>query len=183
MNEISNYWKKRDGYTLIEAGYLVLGMPPKSPEIDLPYEVLKAIEDIRNIIKTISIDEYTKIESGNDFISRNVVVNFATYYGVTDFFKDDPLVQKSLITFGNSPNEKQVISDHEPSNKFDLQQLKSWNDFEAKTLNAINKYPQWSAEKTISKSGNLMEWLALEIKSDTREAEIIKRFLTEKFKI
>jgi hypothetical protein len=57
-----------------------------------------------------------------------------------------------------------------------------WGKFSGLTIHAIQAYPDWAAnQRIIQKSGNLQDWLTTVIKTDHREAEIIKKILSDLF--
>lgn len=56
-----------------------------------------------------------------------------------------------------------------------------WKKLSAATLNAVESYPQWKAseDRKIQKSGNLSDFLNNVIGLNTREAEIVKKILSD----
>lgn len=59
-----------------------------------------------------------------------------------------------------------------------------WRSLARKTRRAIDEYPRWRrGEKGVQKTGNLRDWLRDTIDADSREAEIIKKVLSEIHKI
>jgi hypothetical protein len=100
MSEIHKFWKNRDGYTFFEAAYLALDMPPRpAEEKEHPLEVIRAVDDIKKTIKDYYPADFPVIESGERGISKLLVVVFAEHYGITNFFKDDPLRERALALF------------------------------------------------------------------------------------
>ena len=57
-----------------------------------------------------------------------------------------------------------------------------WQKLEALAVRAINEFTDWAeGQKKIQKSGNLDSWLTSTIGANTREAELIKKILSEHF--
>jgi len=57
-----------------------------------------------------------------------------------------------------------------------------WNGLSKLASQAVNDYPNWkSTQKRIQKTGNLQDWLTNDIQADNREAEIIKKILSDFF--
>jgi hypothetical protein len=88
-----------------------------------------------------------------------------------DLFEAYQAVSNKLAEYeqsGNSPST--------------LEQCNSWSDFKQKAEYAIEEFPKWKKTQwKIRKTGNLQEWLTDTIDASPREAEIIKKFLTELF--
>ncbi len=57
-----------------------------------------------------------------------------------------------------------------------------WGKLSGLACHAIQAYPDWKAnQRKIQKTGNLQDWLTIVIKADSREAEIIKKILSDFF--
>ena len=57
-----------------------------------------------------------------------------------------------------------------------------WRSVEQKTRHAIGEYTEWRASvRTVQKTKNLQEWLTDSIGADNREAEVIKKVLSDYF--
>ena len=58
-----------------------------------------------------------------------------------------------------------------------------WQKFEALAVKAVNEFPNWGkTQNKIQKTGNLQTWLTSVIGADNREADLIKKVLSEFFK-
>jgi len=58
-----------------------------------------------------------------------------------------------------------------------------WNRLETIAAKTIKQFPAWrDSQSKIQKSGNLQHWLTATIGADTREAEILKKILSDSFK-
>jgi hypothetical protein len=58
----------------------------------------------------------------------------------------------------------------------------AWLEFSGLAIKVINQYPDWrKTQKKVQKTGNLQDWLTKTIGANNREAEILKRFLSEAF--
>lgn len=61
-----------------------------------------------------------------------------------------------------------------------LSQNTYWNRFEQLANTAIANYPAWrKTQRKVQKTGNLSHWLVQTIGADTREAEILKKILSD----
>lgn len=60
-----------------------------------------------------------------------------------------------------------------------------WVQFEGLVMEAVDQYPMWAAasNRKIQKTGNLHDWLTKTIGATGREAEIIKKVLTDLFNL
>lgn len=106
---INEIWRPRGSwedivrpYTLLEAGYLVNGLNPRSPNEDQPAEVLKVIRDMKRDLKndpmknwftyqhlgSISISD--EISPDNIYVNAMFIQKWAHHYGITDFFGELP---------------------------------------------------------------------------------------------
>jgi len=57
-----------------------------------------------------------------------------------------------------------------------------WGNFEALAVKAVNEFPNWvKAQSKIQKTGNLQTWLTSGIGADNREADLIKKILSDFF--
>lgn len=57
-----------------------------------------------------------------------------------------------------------------------------WQRFEGIACKALNEYPAWKQDqKKIQKTGNLQTWLTSSISADNREADLIKKILSDFF--
>ena len=58
-----------------------------------------------------------------------------------------------------------------------------WQRLKSKAEQSINDFPTWSAQQTkVQKTGNLQYWLTDTIGANEREAEIIKKVLSDIYK-
>lgn len=64
----------------------------------------------------------------------------------------------------------------------DLTNSVSWVEFNRLVSTAVNEYPAWSrGQRKVQKSGNLQEWLTGIIGASNREAELIKKIMSDFF--
>jgi hypothetical protein len=69
------------------------------------------------------------------------------------------------------------------SNPIGVTQSKYWNRLEKLADKAIHDFPSWSQkQRKIQRTGNLQGWLGGDIGADNREAEILKKILSDLFK-
>jgi len=63
-----------------------------------------------------------------------------------------------------------------------LQKCKYWQQLQEQAMKAIDAFPSWSKQQhTIQKTGNFQDWLVKEIGANNREAEILKKILSDIF--
>jgi len=63
-----------------------------------------------------------------------------------------------------------------------LLQSDYWLELEERAVRAVSDFPSWSAtQRKIQKTGNLQDWLTKTIGADNREAEILKKILSDIF--
>ena len=73
-------------------------------------------------------------------------------------------------------------SDEAPLPKL-AEQSKAWHDLEQKAQLAVTTYPNWrQGQRTVHKSKNLHDWLLKSIGADNREAEFLKKVMSDIFK-
>lgn len=89
----------------------------------------------------------------------------------TPRFDKFPCFNLELLTSNESPDQgRQSL----------LSKSEYWTAFSHKAELACAEYPSWSeGQCKIRKTGNLQEWLVKTIKLKEREAEIVKKVLTE----
>jgi hypothetical protein len=70
----------------------------------------------------------------------------------------------------------------QPLSDTDLSYSTYWNKLQGLSKLAIREYPGWrKTVKGVQKTGNLQEWLTSVVGADNREAEIIKKVLSDFF--
>jgi hypothetical protein len=69
-----------------------------------------------------------------------------------------------------------------PGNSLSLRESPYWKKLKSKAERAILEYPNWRKEqKRVQKTSNLQDWLVETIEANTREAEILKKVLSDLF--
>ena len=69
------------------------------------------------------------------------------------------------------------------SDKALLAGSENWERMRSLACRAISSFPVWSkSQRKVQKTGNLQDWLVNEIQADNREAEFIKKVLTDIYK-
>ena len=82
-----------------------------------------------------------------------------------------------------SPTEEPKAIRTAGNDRSAVTQSEYWQKLKNLAELAIERYPTWKQDqKKIQKSGNLQDWLVDEIGADSREAEIIKKVLSDLFK-
>jgi len=188
MANISKIWKNRSGYTLSESAYIILDINPKPPGEPIPYEVSKVILDIEQaLINYAPNDDYQSIKNGKTGLSKVWLMAISESFGITDFFKNDPLMPKALALLGQDKEEEKQLQTSELSElkptTSPLDDLSTWQDFKKKSEQAIDKYPEWKAKQTRKIQKSHLDDFIKPITSNTREIEFIKKLLSEKYNL
>lgn len=106
-------------------------------------------------------------------------IDIADWKDLYDNLKEkyDSLVKTNSALSQQLEHHKAPISDETKA-----AQSEYWKKLEQLADKAINAFPAWSQQqRKIQKTGNLKDWLKKDIGADDREAEILKKVLTELF--
>lgn len=96
----------------------------------------------------------------------------------------DVLVKKyrQLLEEHTQLLESQIQNNSANKDKTSIIKSSYWRRLEAMALEAIDEYPSWKRQqRKVQKTGNLQDWLTETIGADNREAEIIKKVLSDCF--
>jgi hypothetical protein len=174
----------------------VLGVPYEQCKVDKK----NLEENYKHIKKILELDVMAGLINP-DYIKEGVNNYQCEYFkpkSIIDWgLSKDIKVERKLINAINKavPNDNLIESTQVKNTKNPLQELESWKEFEAKALLVLEAYPEWiKNEQHISLAGNIPDWIKKTIdetaieskkitKCTTREVEVIKKFLTEKYNI
>jgi len=131
----------------------------------------------RNSHSDISADAYRTLKADRDALKIRINNAIESYSSLRDEKKaieaERNLLQKKLDGI-SLPNKE--------TNNSALSNSLYWGTLNELANHAIKAYPSWKEKQIkVQKSGNLQEWLTTVIKADNREAEIIKKILSDFF--
>jgi hypothetical protein len=148
-------------------------------EVELPNEKPKFLfDDIeRNSRSDITIESYQALLADRDALKLRI--------------------DKAVISFADLRNEKLTVENEleevkkqlsmcnhikTPKNSDELSANGYWIELTNLATKAINEYPIWkSKQRRVQKTGNLQDWLVNDCNASNREAEILKKILSDKF--
>jgi len=120
------------------------------------YQSLKADREALKLRVDNSIVEYKKLRSEKEAVEKELLA-----------------VKAGLSKFDGM--EKQGVSDVLEKNRY-------WNTLMALATRVISEYPTWrEKQRKVQKSGNLQDWLVNDCKANNREAELLKKILSDEY--
>ena len=123
----------------------------------------------------INADSYRSLKAERDALQRRVdkaVKEFVTLR------KDKETIEADRDRLKLLAIESTGLS--QDTNDFELTKSKSWNELNRLVKLAVTDYPNWKGnQRKVQKSGNLQDWLTGTIGANNREAEIIKKILSD----
>lgn len=189
------HWSKATYWAIEEAIALALGKEPTvvnsfslKPHInesafaqhyfrtlDLAYRALHWQQLVNPISPAMFLEWALKNELP---VSKELIKLVESRGGIIADFKDqyDELLDQNL---SDSCDGKDAMDDTLCSL---AEQNKYWSGLEAKAKRAIREFPEWEQrQRRVRKTGNLQSWLTDIIGVDAREAEILKKALSDQF--
>jgi hypothetical protein len=131
----------------------------------------------RNTHTAISVDSYRALKADNDALQSRVEKAIESYKALQEKCRTIESERDALQKLVNQYNPTTEHSDNSA-----LSKSQYWNELSKLASIAINAYPSWKeGQRKIQKSANLHDWLTSVIKADNREAEIIKKILSDFF--
>ncbi len=125
----------------------------KRSNIDLPSELVAQVE-ARGIIIADWKDSYDKLKERYDLLAKKL---------------EQVLEEYKQIKAANNAEQAMMKSDY-------------WQEFRWKALKMVNEYSDWEKrQRKVQKTGNLQEWIRDTFDVDNREAEILKKVLSDFF--
>jgi hypothetical protein len=123
-------------------------------------------------------DLSTPFESRNFSFSPSDLIDWAT--------SKKFLLPKEIIEIAPQNISEEVINtdDYTINEELDLTKSPHWIDFKNKVHIAISQYPTWkkSLTRKFNKTNALTDWVQETTKANTREAELIKKILSDFYK-
>lgn len=148
-------------------------------EAEFPNEKpLFLFDDIeRNSRKEITIEVYQALLADRDALKLRVEKAKTAY---TELRNEKTIVENELEEVKKQLNECSRIK--APKNSDELSTNNYWIELTNLAIKVINEYPKWKIDKRrVQKSGNLQDWLVNDCNASNREAEILKKILSDKF--
>lgn len=131
----------------------------------------------RNSHTAISTESYRALTAERDTLKSRVnkaIGEFKTLRQEKELLEAERDALKVIVEKFTPPTE----TTDNPS----LSNSLYWNNLNKLIRIAVNEYPNWKkTQKRIQKTGNLQDWLTSTVKVDNREAEIIKKILSDFF--
>lgn len=175
-----NDWFQKDLWTKDEFKQICCGIEPGSKVVDIE-ELNQVTEIINRAIMAGAIKPINHDEQGGTAFSLDIE------YMLSDYFKPSDVQTWAQKKFPKFPKISRNLEELPKHNQVGLSNgsidSRYWQGLTKKVKAAIEKYPSWSSsKKKIQKSANLHDWLTNVINADNREAEIIKKVLSDYFK-
>lgn len=131
----------------------------------------------RNSHDSITLEAYQSLKADRDALQLRVddsITSFKELRGEKKKIeKELSLVKAQLSEF------KDVVKNKDYSV---LAKSYYWDKLMNLAIKVINEYPSWkSHQRKVQKSGNLQDWLVNDCNANNREAEILKKILSEEF--
>lgn len=130
----------------------------------------------RNSHTSISADAYQALQAERDALKSRLEKAKESYKLLRE--------EKTTVEFERD-SLKAIVDKLSPSNEYNdaaLINSQYWSQLNKLASLAINEYPKWKEkQRRVQKSGNLQEWLTKTVQADNREAEIIKKILSDFF--
>ncbi len=129
----------------------------------------------RNSHTSINADSYRSLKAERDALKLRV----------DKAVKEFVALRKDKEAIEVERDSLRLIADQMPPMngemaKADLDKSQYWNEFGRLASAALSDYPEWRANQNrIQKTGNLQEWLTETVGANNREAEIIKKILSD----
>jgi len=153
---------------------LKLWMESKFPN-EKPIFLFDDIE--RNSHSEITLESYQALIADRDALKLRLEKAKTAYTGLRN--------EKTIVENELEEVKKQLSAfDHikATKNSDELSANGYWIELTSLATKAINEYPIWKDKQIkIQKTGNLQDWLVNDCKASNREAEILKKILSDKF--
>ena len=150
--------------------WMEMAFPNEKPEF--------LFDDVeRNSHSEISLDAYQALLADRDTLKLRVDKAVTSF---TELRNEKKIVENELIEV--TKQRDKLVQIKTPKNSDELVTNHYWIEFTSLATKAINEYPSWkNNQRKIQKTGNLQDWLVNDCKASNREAEIIKKILSDKF--
>lgn len=130
----------------------------------------------RSSHSAISRDAYQTLQAENDRLKTRLNSTAAEFKKLlqekesVEFERDS--LKKIAASIKSQPSENAKNST--------LAQSGYWSNFTKTASRAVDEFPVWrDSQRKVQKTGNLMDWLTNTLEADNREAEILKKVLSD----
>lgn len=171
------WWTKCPYWTLDEAVALLFG---KNPKIVNWESVNKA--DVRFVPFVAEYKKITELAERYEKVGelKNPLVPGLFLNWAKEMLFPMP---EGLLLKGEITTRPEVKKEKMGNEDIDLMKSDYFQSLVVKAKKTIKEYPQWrkNLKEKVQKSGNLQEWIIKTCGSDNREAEILKKILSDLF--
>jgi len=173
------YWSKAAYWTLNEAVALTVRKEPKV----VTHEAVEKYHGVSDIAKTYRKTlelayRARKIKELPEPLPPIIFLEWADRHRIS---LPEQLVQSVKKHSAVIKDWSDTLASLEPG-KSVLERSPYWNKFSRYAVQAVTDYPKWrQTQYKIQKAANLQEWLQNYIGANTREAQIIKKIMTDIF--
>lgn len=130
----------------------------------------------------ISADAYRALKAEHDKLERrleNANSEFKKLRQEKEAIESERNSLKSIVESQNNELQKHVSSKKAGSQ---LAGSAYWGKLSSMATKAVSEYPSWKeTQRQVQKTANLIDWLRTSIGADNREAEILKKTLSDFF--
>lgn len=131
----------------------------------------------QNTHSSISADSYRSLKAERDSLKKRVDKAVEEFKSIRN---EKAFIEAELKSLKVSVNKAKLLNQN--TDDTHLSNSQSWIKFHQLVTSAVDEYPAWkSSQRKVQKSGNLQEWLTGTIGASNREAELIKKFLSDFF--
>ena len=130
----------------------------------------------------ISTDAYRALKADHDKLEtrlEDVRVELSKLRREKESIESERDSRRSIVGSVNSGLENRIPPAGEGSK---LKTSAYWEELTKMATKAVDEYPAWKAtQHRVQKTGNLVDWLTTSVGADNREAEIVKKILSDFF--
>jgi hypothetical protein len=131
----------------------------------------------RNSHDLITLEAYQSLKADRDALKLRLDKAVTSY---KELRNDKENIENELAVVKKQLPVIEGLEEHQDSNV--LSKNEYWKKLSNLATQVINEYPAWkNNQRKIQKSGNLQDWLVNECKASNREAELLKKILSEEF--
>ena len=136
----------------------------------------------RNTHSAISADAYRSLKAERDTLQKQLVNAAKSYRALRQEKESIEAEWNSLKARVEKNKAARYRANETKSNDSKIFESQYWEHLNNLAERSISDYPSWrKTQRRIQKTGNLQEWLTQTIGADNREAEILKKVLSDFF--
>jgi hypothetical protein len=127
---------------------------------------------------SISMGAYTTLKAEHDKLEKRLASTNTEFKKLREAKESIESERDSLRAIADKISIQPLKSDMNSG----ISQSDYWAKLTQIVSNAVDEYPAWrDSQRKVQKTGNLMEWLTNSVGADNREAEILKKVLSDCF--